>query len=325
MWYHVVCAFTLITLYIYTTLVVSIDHWLHINTPPGIVVTFIFLFLTFLFCVCYTRAWLSDAGKIPLSWANPPVAKRKPLYYDEDDSSSESEATQTKSKSKSNQDNQDEENTALLIKDSASVTSSSVALTEATYDEPPYCSVCKVYKPLRAHHCKRCGRCTLKMDHHCKWINNCVGFENHKFFFLTLVYGLVCCFVVALLLLLRCIFVSPIENSHGDSFLDFEPWDWANFGLMWLTAVLIGLQTFSLGGMFFFHVFLISRHMTHVEWHCCKGRSLGCDYNQGSILVNLKCLLGNNYLLWPIPVKSTGWPYKGDNYAVTVREEGEEA
>jgi len=51
------------------------------------------------------------------------------------------------------------------------------------------CKVCSTPKPERCHHCSDCKQCTLKMDHHCPWVNNCVGFYNYKFFFLTLVYG----------------------------------------------------------------------------------------------------------------------------------------
>ncbi|CAD5111394.1 unnamed protein product [Dimorphilus gyrociliatus] len=41
-----------------------------------------------------------------------------------------------------------------------------------------YCDKCQKRRPDRAHHCKRCKQCVLKMDHHCPWINNCVGEAN---------------------------------------------------------------------------------------------------------------------------------------------------
>lgn len=30
-----------------------------------------------------------------------------------------------------------------------------------------FCRRCKAFKPARAHHCSICGRCIVKMDHHC--------------------------------------------------------------------------------------------------------------------------------------------------------------
>ncbi len=58
---------------------------------------------------------------------------------------------------------------------------------------PRFCEKCHVVKPDRAHHCSVCETCVLKMDHHCPWVNNCVGFGNYKFFCQFVTYGYAYC------------------------------------------------------------------------------------------------------------------------------------
>lgn len=53
-----------------------------------------------------------------------------------------------------------------------------------------WCPVCRVVRPPRAGHCRICGMCVLRLDHHCVWINSCVGQANHLSFLLTLIFFL---------------------------------------------------------------------------------------------------------------------------------------
>ncbi len=49
------------------------------------------------------------------------------------------------------------------------------------------CPDCKIVKLPRSMHCNLCNRCVDRFDHHCPWINNCVGRNNYLYFYLFVV------------------------------------------------------------------------------------------------------------------------------------------
>ena len=73
------------------------------------------------------------------------------------------------------------------------------------------CRRCENPRPPRSHHCRHCKVCIRKMDHHCPLINNCVGFNNYKFFILTVFYAFVGCLEGVIFVFL-------------DYYFDISPW-----------------------------------------------------------------------------------------------------
>uniref|UniRef100_A0A3N7FTM2 S-acyltransferase n=1 Tax=Populus trichocarpa TaxID=3694 RepID=A0A3N7FTM2_POPTR len=116
------------------------------------------------------------------------------------------------------------------------------------------CDKCVTYKPPRAHHCRVCRRCVLRMDHHCLWINNCVGYWNYKAFFILVLYATIASIYSSMILACsghdnQLCFSEELEfqwkNSYEDFFCCFWSNDvwlehniWNSFGLAYLPHVL---------------------------------------------------------------------------------------
>ena len=55
----------------------------------------------------------------------------------------------------------------------------------------PFCLICCSNIYSSSKHCKKCNKCIENFDHHCNWLNNCVGKYNYGYFYL-LVFIVLC-------------------------------------------------------------------------------------------------------------------------------------
>ena len=65
-----------------------------------------------------------------------------------------------------------------------------------------YCIKCQVKKEMNSNHCYFCDECYSDFDHHCIWLNKCIGKNNKKLFYcliviilLNSVFNLIICFL----------------------------------------------------------------------------------------------------------------------------------
>mmetsp|Transcript_78323 Transcript_78323/g.162742 ORF Transcript_78323/g.162742 Transcript_78323/m.162742 type:complete len:390 (+) Transcript_78323:168-1337(+) len=154
------------------------------------------------------------------------------------------------------------------------------------------CKWCLKYKPDRCHHCRVCNMCILRMDHHCPWVYNCIGFRNHKYFFLVLVYASVT---------LGIIVFSMFETVWWSTRTDVP------IPLMILLVAGEAFATFLfviVTSFLAFHIWLMVKAMTTVEF--CEKSLKKASYNSSTysqgIIGNVSAVLGPNPLLWLLPV-----------------------
>eukprot|EP00267_Zea_mays_P055383 XP_020408718.1 uncharacterized LOC100217160 isoform X3 [Zea mays] len=121
-----------------------------------------------------------------------------------------------------------------------------------------YCDKCCMFKPPRTHHCKVCRRCVLKMDHHCVWINNCVGYANYKAFIICVLnatIGSLYSFNI-----LQVIFLCDLLLKEHD-------FDILYVKILYILAgVLLFFLSLTIGSLLGWHIYLLCHNMTTIEY-----------------------------------------------------------
>ncbi|XP_054497400.1 palmitoyltransferase ZDHHC15 isoform X2 [Agelaius tricolor] len=169
-----------------------------------------------------------------------------------------------------------------------------------------FCDRCQLIKPDRCHHCSVCAMCVLKMDHHCPWVNNCIGFSNYKFFLLFLAYSLLYCLYIAATVFKYFIKYWTGELTNGRS----------KFHILFLLFVAI-MFFVSLMFLFGYHCWLVSRNRSTLEAFSAPVFQNGPDKNGFNLgfVKNLQQVFGEEKKLWLLPIASS----QGDGHFFPMR------
>jgi len=159
-----------------------------------------------------------------------------------------------------------------------------------------FCEICQLIKPDRCHHCSMCDSCILKMDHHCPWVNNCVGYANYKYFFLFLFHGILYTMFVAVTTFKYFLKFWEAGSPKADSSLHI-------LFLFFISAMFF----VSLWSLFGYHIYLMLYNRTTLESFRAPIFGSGPDkdgFNLGK-LNNFRQVFGTNKWLWFVPVNTT--------------------
>ena len=174
-----------------------------------------------------------------------------------------------------------------------------------------FCKKCNNPRPLRSHHCSICKKCTLKMDHHCHWIANCVGYYNQKNFYQFLfcsTFGDLIGFFLLLIRFFNCK-LSIKENVPKDvkikSPLELVYYLWEPINIM--IAILCSCaMTISIGTLFYKQTWMLLLNQTTIDKKLFENWENSPYYNENKER-NFNSVMGNSFLDW-ISLR-----FKGDN------------
>ena len=154
------------------------------------------------------------------------------------------------------------------------------------------------------------------MDHHCPWVNNCIGFYNKKFFVQLLFYFLLTSFSFCITYIPYSYnIIKMMIETYGKGNLKFI---YKHFIILLNNLILLGFTVIDFN-FFKFHIKLIASNLTTIE--TLDNELMQSKKYDIGFVNNFKQIFGDNKLLWFLPINlpigypngdGLTWPTKND-------------
>ena len=165
-----------------------------------------------------------------------------------------------------------------------------------------YCKKCQNPRPPRAHHCKICKKCTLKMDHHCHWVANCVGYYNQKNFYQFLFYSTFGD-IVGFLLLIHSFFncnkdikSNVPSNVKINSAFELVYYMWTPIQLL-ISSLCALAMSLGIGTLYYKQTKMLLNNQTTIEKKMFENWR-ECPYYEPNQMKNFESVMGSNICQW---------------------------
>ena len=124
-----------------------------------------------------------------------------------------------------------------------------------------WCRHCKCIKPPRAHHDSITGTCVLDMDHFCPWMNNCIGYNNYRYFVLFMLYLFFGCIYVVILTACGLYQLQEIKTETST-----ESYAYLNNSLVYSFTIALSAGL-SVAILLIWHFYLCVTNQTTIEFY----------------------------------------------------------
>ncbi|KAF9155087.1 Palmitoyltransferase zdhhc14 [Linnemannia schmuckeri] len=157
-----------------------------------------------------------------------------------------------------------------------------------------YCETCRIYRPPRCSHCRQCDNCVEDEDHHCIWLNNCIGRRNYRYFLIFVSTASIYAMYTSALCLTHLLLLYRDRKNDPSGVPSFQSDVLAKAPVSALVMVFAFIMSLAVGALAAYHFWLATvNRTTHEQWSASMMRPHVVDnpFDRGSIFGNCAAVL----------------------------------